>query len=217
MTPFTTLSGAAVAFLRDQVDTDLIIRVERLFGAVPREDLGRYAFETLRYLSDGTEDPGFPLATASRGAATILLAGENFGCGSSREGAVWALAGLGLRCIVAPSFGEIFLGNCFANGLLAFTLDKARIAALAAMLAARPGGNRFTVDLAAQTFACPDGVTERFTVPALRRTALLEGLDDIALTLKRGAEIAAYRDRDYTLRAWAYDPAANLDPRWPLS
>jgi 3-isopropylmalate/(R)-2-methylmalate dehydratase small subunit len=118
MEKFTTLTALAASWPRPNVDTDVIIRVERC-ARVPKEELGRWAFEAVRYLPDGAEDPDFVLNRTPWREARILVAGENFGCGSSREMAVWALAGMGMRCVIAPSFGEIFYGNCFQNGLLA--------------------------------------------------------------------------------------------------
>jgi len=115
--PFTSITCIAAPLLRRDIDTDVIIRIEPLL-AVEKPALGAHAFGSLRYRSDGSEDPAFILNREPYRRAIILLAGENFGCGSSREGAVWALAGLGLRCIVAPSFGDIFYNNCFQNGLL---------------------------------------------------------------------------------------------------
>ena len=113
MERFTRLQGVAVPLLRDNIDTDIIIRVERLFNAVPRADLGLYCFESLRTLPDGYRDPALALNDPRYRATSILLAGRNFGCGSAREGAVWALAGTGIRCVIAPSLADLFVANCF--------------------------------------------------------------------------------------------------------
>ena len=126
MTPFTTVTDIAVPFLRANVDTDVIIPIQRLVGT-GREGLGPYAFERQRYLADGSDDPAFPLNRSEYKGSAILLAADNFGCGSSREGAVWALMGMGVRCVIAPSFGDIFFANCFQNGLLPVRLPMAMI------------------------------------------------------------------------------------------
>src|SRR5919205_1213678 len=123
MQPFTKVGGPAAPLLRANVDTDLIIRIERLVGT-RREELGPFAFEALRRRADGSEDPDFVLNRPEYRGAPILLAGPNFGCGSSREGAVWALMGAGIRCVIAPSFGDIFFSNCFQNGLLPVVLPE---------------------------------------------------------------------------------------------
>src|SRR5213595_651212 len=133
MQNFTTVSGPIVAVMRANIDTDVIIRVEWL--SMPREQLGPYAFEALRYLPDGSDDPEFmPNRLPFRGAP-VLLAGANFGCGSSRETAVWALQAMGIRCVIAPSFGDIFSNNCFQNGVLPIGLAQAQIDALEARAA----------------------------------------------------------------------------------
>jgi 3-isopropylmalate/(R)-2-methylmalate dehydratase small subunit len=130
MEPFTTVSGPAAPLLLANVDTDVIIRIEPLTQQ-PREALGRFAFEVLRYRPDGSEDPEFVLNQPAFRGAPILLAGTNFGCGSSREGAVWALPGIGIRCVIAPSFGDIFFSNYFQNGVLPIVLDEHMIEELA--------------------------------------------------------------------------------------
>jgi 3-isopropylmalate/(R)-2-methylmalate dehydratase small subunit len=198
MEKFTTLTALAAYWPRPNVDTDVIIRVERC-ARVPKEELGRWAFEAVRYLPDGAEDPDFVLNRAPWRETKILVAGENFGCGSSREMAVWALAGMGLRCVIAPSFGEIFYGNCFQNGLLAIRLPADTVAQLGA-LAANPETAIFTVDLERQTIngAIP------FEVEPLRRRMLLEGLDEIGLTLAREGEIAVFQAADRERRPWVY-------------
>lgn len=203
MKPFTRLQSVAAPLLRDNIDTDLIIRVEPLFSGVPRDQLGRYCFESLRYAQDGADEPGFVLNQPAYRGASILLAGANFGCGSSREGAVWALMALGIRCIVAPSFGDIFYGNCFQNGLLPVQLPRAEVEALAAQVQAGPG-REVTVDLERCVVAGPDGRERGFEIAALRREALLEGLDAIGQTLKRRALIDAYQARDAQRRPWIY-------------
>lgn len=200
MEAFTEVTGAAAPLLRANVDTDVIIRIERLTAQLP-QSLGTYAFESLRYRSDGTEDPDCILNDPAFRAAPVLLAGPNFGCGSSREGAVVALIGMGVRCVIAPSYGDIFYNNCFQNGLLPVTLPMTTIEALAA-LSAR--GASIRVDLRTQTVSAPDGTVISFTMAAMRREGLLHGLDDIGLTLKDDAAIRAWQAGDRQRRAWAW-------------
>ncbi|GAB7547921.1 3-isopropylmalate dehydratase small subunit [Cupriavidus sp. 8B] len=200
MQPFTVVTGAAVPLMRANVDTDVIIRIERL-TALPREQLGPYALEALRYRADGSEDPGCVFNQLAFRGAPVLLAGANFGCGSSREGAVWALMGLGVRCVIAPSYGDIFYNNCFQNGVLPIQLPAETVQALAAQCAS---GAPVHVDLASATLTAPDGATVAFPVDPLRREALLHGLDDIGLTLKDDALIRAWQQADRTHRPWAW-------------
>ena len=200
MTPFTTLVAIAAHYPKPNVDTDLIIRVERC-AQVPRDQLGPYAFEMARFGADGSENPDFVLNRAPWREARILVGAENFGCGSSREMAVWALAGLGIRCVIAPSFGQIFFDNCFQNGVLAIRLPADAHAALAKR-AADPRDCTFTVDLASQRIN--GGIP--FDVDPLRKKMLLEGLDEIGLTRSREADIAAFQQRDRAARPWVYAP-----------
>jgi len=201
MQAFTTLTGPAAPLLQANIDTDVIIRIERLTSGA-RDQLGRYAFEALRYHPDGTENPDFVFNQAKYRGAPILIAGANFGCGSSREGAVQALRAMGVTCVIADSFGDIFYGNCFQNGVLPIRLPAAEIAALAAesQVSAAP----VTVDLAQCLVITPLGRQILFTLDTLRRTALLEGLDDIGLTLKQHAEIAAWQATDRAARPWVW-------------
>ena len=203
MTPFTVLHAVAAPLLLDNIDTDTIIRVEPLFGGVPRDELGPHALAPLRFRADGIEDPGFVLNRAPYREARILLAGDNFGCGSSREGAVWALMALGLRCVVAPSFGDIFHGNCFQNGLLPVKLPRAQVEALAHAVAQSPTA-LMTIDLGTCTVQAPGLAALPFDLPARRREGLLRGLDDLELTLARSAEIDAFQARDAQSRPWIY-------------
>lgn len=203
MTPFTAVTGAAVPLMRANVDTDVIIRIERL-TAFQRDQLGPYAFEALRLRPDGSEDPSCVLNQPEFRRAPVLLAAENFGCGSSREGAVWALMGLGIRCVIAPSFGDIFFNNCFQNGVLPVRWPAAQVEALAAQCA---GGAQVAVDLRTRTISAPDGQVSSFDIDPLRREALLHGLDDIGLTLKDDALIREWQRADRTRRPWAW-PAA---------
>jgi len=202
--PFTVVTGAAPFLARANVDTDVIIRIERL-TTLTRDQLGPYALEALRYLPDGTEASGFILNQRAFRNAPILLAGENFGCGSSREGAVWALQGIGVRCVIAPSFGDIFYSNCFQNGVLPIRLPAAQVERLAKACAS---GEALTVDLEQRELRMSDGSTMTFDVDATRREALLHGLDDIGLTLKDDALIREWQRADRARRPWAWPTAA---------
>jgi 3-isopropylmalate/(R)-2-methylmalate dehydratase small subunit len=202
---FTRLHGIAAPLLRDNIDTDTIIRVERLFNAVPRADLGLYCMESLRKLSDGSDDPSFFGNDPRYRDASILLAGANFGCGSAREGAVWALAGMGIRCVIAPSLAELFTANCFQNGILAITLDAVVIRSLAQAAERGPSANRILVDLTANRIVPPNGEPIALTVSTRRRESLLEGLDEIDLTFKQQPSIRAYHERDRQSRPWIYE------------
>ena len=195
---FTTLTAVAAPFLKKNVDTDFIIRIERCTGT-PRAELGRYAFEMARFLPGGAGNPDFVLNQARYREAKILVCGENFGTGSSREMAVWAIAGLGVRCIIAPSYGQIFFGNCFQNGLLPITLPATTVDALAREAEA-PDAKPFTVDLERQTV----NGTVRFDVEPRRKKMLLEGVDEIGLTLALEPKIAAFQTADRARRPWIY-------------
>jgi len=188
--------------MRANIDTDVIIRIERL-TTIPREQLGRYAFEALRYRTDGSEDPDFVLNQAAFRAAPILIAGANFGCGSSREGAVWALMAAGLRCVIAESFGDIFYNNCFQNGLLPVVLPSEAINHLVDLTAQ---GEVLTVDLVGRSISTSKSGAVSFEIDAARRKTLLEGLDDISLTLARKAEIVEWQSKDRVARSWVWDP-----------
>jgi 3-isopropylmalate/(R)-2-methylmalate dehydratase small subunit len=193
---FQTLSSVAAPFPQKNVDTDLIIRVERCTGT-PREQLGDYAFEMVRFDRDGKPNPDFVLNQPKYAGAQILVCGEFFGTGSSREMAVWALAGMGIRCLIAPSYGQIFYGNCFQNGLLPIVLPPSVVEGLLEEAAA---GTLFTVDLEAQTI----NGRIRFDVAPRRRKMLLEGLDELGLTLALEPKIAAFEAADRARRPWIY-------------
>ncbi|MBO9650038.1 MAG: 3-isopropylmalate dehydratase small subunit [Variovorax sp.] len=208
MLPFISVTGAAAHLSRANIDTDVIVRIERL-TTLTRDQLGPYALEALRYRKDGSEVPGFVLNRPAFSGAPILLAGENFGCGSSREGAVWALMGMGIRCVIAPSFGDIFFNNCFQNGMLALRLPASEIETLARACA---DGSSLTVDLQGCTLAHEAVGTRPFSVDPLRREALLLGLDSIGLTLKDDALIRAWQVADRQRRPWAW-PASAAEPR----
>ena len=196
MNRFKTLTAVAVPFLKKNIDTDLIIRIERCTGT-PREEIGRYAFETARFDKDGSENPEFALNQPQYRGAKILVCGEFFGTGSSREMAVWALAGMGIRCLIAPSFGQIFYGNCFQNGLLPIVLASSQVGEL---MRAAAEGKTFEIDLEKQTVNGTIG----FEIAPRRKKMLLEGLDEIALTLAMEPKIAAFQAADRERRPWIY-------------
>ena len=205
MKPFANVSGAAVPLMMANIDTDVIIRVEHLTER-SAEGLRRHAFAALRYQSDGVEKPDCPLNQPQFRGAPILLAGANFGCGSSREPAVWALMALGIRCVIAESFGDIFFSNCFQNGVLPIALTAAAVEALASEAAA--GDTRFLVDLAEQVITTPSARAFAFEVDPRRREGLLAGLDDISQTLKLSAAIEAWQARDQQVRPWVWLPGS---------
>jgi len=190
MTPFTTLTATAAPLNMANVDTDKIIPA-RFLKTIKRSGLGVHLFDTLRYLPDGSENPDFLLNQPKYRQAEILVAGENFGCGSSREHAPWALLDFGIRCVIAPSFADIFHGNCFKNGILPIALPAEICEQL--MADAALGHNaRITVDLAEQVVIRPDGTRIPFQVDAFRKHCLLNGLDDIGLTLEHAPAIDAF-------------------------
>ena len=203
MDSFVTVTDVAVPFLRENVNTDVIIPIQRLVGT-GREGLGPYAFERQRYLADGSDDPAFPLNRPVYKGSAILLAAGNFGCGSSREGAVWALMGMGVRCVIAPSFGDIFFANCFQNGLLPVRLPMEVVRRIAAQTEASPGNARTTVDLQRRVVVTPTGEEIPFEVDTRNREAMLHGLDDIALTRQHTGAIEAWRARDRVANPWAW-------------
>ena len=203
MDSFVTVTDIAVPFLRENVNTDVIIPIQRLVGT-GREGLGPYAFERQRYLADGSDDPAFPLNRPEYKGSAILLAAGNFGCGSSREGAVWALMGMGVRCVIAPSFGDIFFANCFQNGLLPVRLPMEVVRRIAAQTEASPGNARTTVDLQRRVVVTPTGEEIPFDVDTRNREAMLHGLDDIALTRQHTGAIEAWRARDRVANPWAW-------------
>ena len=204
MDSFTSITATAVPFLRKNVDTDVIIPIQRLVGS-GRTGLGPHAFERMRYLPDGSDNPDFPLNRPEYKGSKLLLADENFGCGSSREGAVWALMGMVVRCVIAPSFGDIFFANCFQNGLLPVRLPIEVIRRIAEETQASPSNARTTVDLERCVVITPSGAEIPFDVDTRKREAMLHGLDDIALTKRHAEAIAAWREKDQAARAWAWD------------
>lgn len=200
MTPFTTVEGHAAALMHDNIDTDVIVRIERI-AKLQRGQFAPWAFEALRYRPDGSEEPGFILNRQPYRQAKILLAGANFGCGSSREMAVWAIQEFGITCVIAPSFGDIFYGNCLQNGVLPVVLGRAEVDALADAAAA---GEKLTVDLSACTVSSAATGAIGFTMAAQQRDALLSGLDEVDQTLGMAERIALFQQRDRSARPWAY-------------
>ncbi|MEN0105568.1 MAG: 3-isopropylmalate dehydratase small subunit [Pseudomonas sp.] len=207
---FTTINGLAAPLLRPNIDTDVIIRIERL-TTVTNDKLAPYAFEAIRYLADGSDDPEFLPGQPPFIGAPILLAGENFGCGSSRESAVWALQAMGIRCVIAPSFGTIFYSNCFQNGVLPITLPMAQLQQLEALALTHAS---FTVDLQRQVIEV-NAVPMAFEIDPLRRSMLLEGLDEVGVTLFDDAQIRAWQLADQQQRPWVWqvvEPRPSCDP-----
>ena len=200
MQPLTRAVGPAAPLMMSNVDTDTIIRIERL-TELAREQLGPFAFEALRYDGQGREVSQFVLNRPEFREAPILLAEENFGCGSSREAAVFALLQRGVRCVIAPTFGDIFYGNCFQNGLLPIRLPAQTVRRLADEAET---GEIFEVDLEQQTVISPSGRRESFEVAPTRRTALLKGLNDLELTLLSLDAIRNWQSRDKQERPWAW-------------
>jgi 3-isopropylmalate/(R)-2-methylmalate dehydratase small subunit len=207
--PFTKLTAVAAPIMRANIDTDVVIRINRMVGNSARGTLGKWAFEALRYLPDGSENPEFILNRDPYRKAKILVTGPNFGCGSSREAAVWSLQEFGIRAIVGSSFGDIFLANCFQNGILPLVLDKDLVDRLVAEIELSQGAGTVTVDLENQAITFPSGNALTFTVDPRRRTGLLEGLDEIDLTLRRDGEIRAFQAADRARRPWIYLRPAN--------
>jgi 3-isopropylmalate/(R)-2-methylmalate dehydratase small subunit len=202
MRAFTTLTGIAAPLPMANVDTDRIIP-SRFLKTIERSGLGRGLFAPLRYRDDGSENPDFVLNREPYRRAEILIAHENFGCGSSREHAPWALLDFGIRCVIAPSFADIFHNNCFKNGILPVRLPRAVCDRL--MEDARLGGNaRLTVDLERNVVVRPNGEEIPFEVDPLRRKMLLEGLDEIGQTLAHAPAIGAFEARQRAAQPWLY-------------
>jgi 3-isopropylmalate/(R)-2-methylmalate dehydratase small subunit len=202
--PFTKLIAIAAPIMRSNIDTDVIIRIERIVGNSVRGSLGKWAFGSLRYLPDGSENPEFILNREPYRQAEILITGPNFGCGSSREAAVWSLQEMGIRAIIGSGFGDIFFANCFQNGILPIVVDKHIVDGLALEVEKTQGAGRVGVDLQEQTITSPSGVRHSFEIDPRRRAGLLEGLDEIALTLRREHEIRAFQASDRAARPWIH-------------
>src|SRR5437588_191007 len=189
MQPFTTLTGVAAPLPIVNVDTDMIIP-KQFLKTIKRTGLGKSLFYEMRFTQDGKEIPGFVLNKPAYRKAQILVAGENFGCGSSREHAPWALLDYGIRCVISTSFADIFYNNCFQNGILPLKVSQEDLDKL--MDDANRGANAtITVDLEAQEIRGPDGGVVKFEIDAFRKRCLVEGLDNIGLTLKGEKDIGA--------------------------
>lgn len=207
MKKIASIAGVAAPLPLANLDTDVIIRIEKL-AQCPREELGAWGLGALRFLPDGSEDPAFILNQEAWRGAPILVAGPNFGCGSSREHAVWALQGMGIECVIAPSFGDIFRSNCFQNGLVPVQLETTDAQSLMSFLTDRHRRGepaRIHVDIARQSIEWPGGADLRFSLDDRRRKALLEGLDEIGLTLAHEEEISAWQGRDRDARPWIWE------------
>ena len=202
MDAFTVLKGLVAPLDRVNVDTDQIIPKQYL-KTIKRTGLREGLFSDWRYGADGAGDRTFFLNQPRYQGATILLARDNFGCGSSREHAPWALHDYGFRCIIAPSFADIFFNNCFKNGMLPVVLKSTEVAQLFTEVDAQPG-YQLTVDLAAQIVTTPSGTKFRFDIDPFRKDCLLKGLDEIGLTLQHGADIAAYEQRRKQEAPWLF-------------
>ncbi|MFC6687963.1 3-isopropylmalate dehydratase small subunit [Jhaorihella thermophila] len=200
MEKFTKLTGVAAPLPLINVDTDMIIP-KQFLKTIKRSGLGKNLFDEMRYDADGNEIPDFVLNQPAYRNAQILVAGDNFGCGSSREHAPWALLDFGIRCVISTSFADIFYNNCFKNGILPIVVKPEELEKL--MDDASRGANAvLTVDLEEQTITGPDGGTIHFDIDPFKKHCLLNGLDDIGLTLEKADAIAAYEARAAVERPW---------------
>ncbi|CAN1557891.1 LeuD 3-isopropylmalate dehydratase small subunit [Paracoccaceae bacterium] len=201
MEQFTTLTGIAAPMPLVNIDTDMIIP-KQFLKTIARTGLGKNLFDEMRFTQDGAEIADFVLNQPAYRKSQIIVAGDNFGCGSSREHAPWALLDFGIRCVIATSFADIFFNNCFKNGILPVVLPEEAVAYL--MDDARKGENaRISVDLATQTVTASDGKTFAFEVDAFKKHCLMNGLDDIGLTLEKAASIDSYEAKVSVQRPWA--------------
>ncbi len=201
MQKFTTLTGVAAPMPLVNIDTDMIIP-KQFLKTIARTGLGKNLFDEMRYSRDGAEIADFVLNQPAYRRAEILVAGDNFGCGSSREHAPWALLDFGIRCVISTSFADIFYNNCFKNGILPIVMPQAVVDVL--MNDAKKGENaRQTVDLVAQTVTTSDGQVFPFEVDAHRKHCLLNGLDDIGLTLEKASAIDSFEKKNAATRPWA--------------
>ncbi|MGL4279293.1 MAG: 3-isopropylmalate dehydratase small subunit [Albidovulum sp.] len=200
MDKFTTLTGIAAPMPLVNIDTDMIIP-KQFLKTIKRSGLGKNLFDEMRYTQDGKEIPDFVLNQPAYRKAEIIVAGDNFGCGSSREHAPWALLDFGIRCVISTSFADIFFNNCFKNGILPIVLPEDAVAIL--MEDAKKGANaRMTVNLEDQTVTTSDGQSFAFEVDAFRKHCLLNGLDDIGLTLEKVSSIDSFEKTASQARPW---------------
>jgi len=202
MKKFETFTGVAAPMPIRNIDTDMIIP-KQFLKTIKREGLGVHLFDEMRYLDDGSENPEFVLNKPAYRNAEIIVAADNFGCGSSREHAPWALKDFGIKVIISTSFADIFYNNSFKNGMLPIRVDEDTLAKL--MDDAERGENaRLTIDLEAQTISGPDGGSVSFEVDSFRKHCLLEGLDDIGLTQQKAEKIDSFEDKQKTTQPWLY-------------
>ena len=200
MEKFTRLTGVAAPLSLINVDTDMIIP-KQFLKTIERTGLGKHLFSEMRYDENGDERPDFVLNQPAYRQAKILVAGDNFGCGSSREHAPWAILDFGIRCVIAESFADIFYNNCFKNGILPIKLPASDVVLL--MDDAGRGANAtITVDLHAQEISGPDGGTISFEIDPFRKHCLIEGLDDIGLTLQNATAIDKFEKKSAQSRPW---------------
>jgi 3-isopropylmalate/(R)-2-methylmalate dehydratase small subunit len=200
MDKFTTLTGVAAPMPIDNIDTDMIIPKQYL-KTIKRTGLGAGLFSEMRYREDGSENPDFVLNKPAYRKAAIVVGGDNFGCGSSREHAPWALLDFGVRCVIATSFADIFYNNCFKNGVLPIKVSAEDLAKLHDD-AGRGANATLTIDLAAQEIRGPDGGVVRFEIDPFRKHCLMEGLDDIGLTLVEASAIEAHEKKTAAAHPW---------------
>jgi len=201
MDKFTELTGVAAPLPIINIDTDMIIPKQYL-KTIKRTGLGSALFSEMRYNEDGSENPEFVLNKPAYRHAQIIVAGDNFGCGSSREHAPWALLDFGIRCVISTSFGDIFYNNCFKNGILPIRVSQEDLDKL--FDDAERGANAtLSIDLAKQEIRGPDGGMVKFEIDAFRKHCLLNGLDDIGLTMEKKSSIDSYETKAKQERAWA--------------
>ena len=200
MEKFNSLTGVAAPIPLINIDTDMIIP-KQFLKTIKRTGLGVNLFSEMRYLDDGTENPDFILNQKAYRGAELIVTGENFGCGSSREHAPWAISDFGIKCVIAPSFADIFYNNCFKNGILPIVLPPEEVEAL--MEDAKKGSNaRISVDLESQTVTSSEGEVFNFKIDPFRKHCLKNGLDDIDLTLEKVTSIEKFEERASLARPW---------------
>ena len=201
MEKFTKLRGVAAPFNMINIDTDKILP-KQFLKTIKRSGLGKHLFTELRYMEDGSENPEFVLNKPSYRDSNIIVAGDNFGCGSSREHAPWALLDFGIKCVIATSFADIFYNNCFKNGILPIVVNKQQLDQL--MDDAENGANAvLDIDLEAQEITRPDGEKVTFEIDEFRKHCLINGLDDIGLTMEKEKNIDSFEKKRATEQPWA--------------
>ena len=200
MDKFNKLTGVAAPMNMINIDTDMIIP-KNFLKTIKRSGLGKNLFDEMRYDRDGNENPDFVLNKPAYRNAQILVAGDNFGCGSSREHAPWALLDFGIRCVISTSFADIFYNNCFKNGILPIKVSKEDLAEL--MDDAERGANAtLSIDLESQTISGPDGGEVSFEIDAFKKHLLLNGLDDVGLTMQKGDKVDSYEEKQKASQPW---------------